>query len=95
MVRVEMVTMVSSLVGGITLGLRFKVLILIPTVSAAAYLIGVAATVFNCSGWSALWAMVEVTLGLQAGYLVGISGADVAARTLSRQCAYSGAAADL
>jgi urea transporter len=95
MVRLEMVTVVSGLVGGITLGLRFKVFILIPTVSAATCLIGVAAIVVNYSVWSELWAMVEASLALQTGYLVGLSGADIAARTLSRRHAYSGAAADL
>jgi hypothetical protein len=77
-----MVTMVSSLVGGITLGLRFKALILIPTVSAAAYLIGVAPHRRRCNCFQ-LFRLVGTL-----GYGRGNAGASsrIFGRNLGRRC---------
>jgi hypothetical protein len=80
-----MATVVTCLLGGIALSLRFKVFILIPAVSAAALFIGIGAIVANYSAWSALWTLVEALLAVPTGYLVGMSGADVVARTLGRR----------
>jgi hypothetical protein len=79
-----MLIAISGLMGGIALGLRFKVFAVFLAVAAAGFMIGVTAIALNLWGWPTLWAMVEVTLTIQAGYLIGLSGADYAARTLSR-----------
>jgi hypothetical protein len=83
-----MVAVVACLLGGIALGLRFKVFILIPAVGAAIFFIGIGAVVANDSAWSALWTLVEVLSAIQAGYLMGASGADVAARMHVRRHAH-------
>ena len=83
-----MVAVVACLLGGIALGLRFKVFILIPAVSAAIFFIGIAVFVANVSAWSALWTLVEVLSATQTGYLMGTSGAEIAARMRIRRHAH-------
>jgi hypothetical protein len=83
-----MVAVVACLLGGIALGLRFKVFILIPEASAAIFFIAIGAIVANVSAWSALWTLVEVLSAIQTGYLVRTSGADVAARMRFRRHAH-------
>jgi hypothetical protein len=80
-----MVTAVACLLGGIALGLRFKVLILVPAITAAVFFIEIGAIVANRSAWSTLWTLVEVVPAIQMGYLISIAGADVVARTLDRR----------
>jgi hypothetical protein len=80
-----MVTVVACLLGGIALGLRFKVFILIPAVTVATFFVSIGAIVANDSIWSTLLTLVEILPAIQAGYLMGISGADVAAKMLGRR----------
>jgi hypothetical protein len=64
-----MVTGVACLLGGFALGLRFKVFILIPAVTVAAFFVGIGAIIANSSAWSTLLTLV----GSIAGNSNGIS----------------------
>lgn len=53
-------------------GLRFKFLILIPTIVLAAIIIGVAGTASQQYTWSIVRAMLVMSVVLQFGYLIGM-----------------------
>ena len=76
-----MATVPGSLIGGVILGLRLRAFILIPAIIASVLVIGTGTAVRNQSSWSTLWAMFEALLAVRIGYLIGISAANVAART--------------
>ncbi len=61
----------ASFFGGLGLGLRFRVLILLPTVIACILVICAVGIAFRIGLWSGVIAIALNALGLQTGYLVG------------------------
>jgi hypothetical protein len=90
-----MVTVVAGLRGGIALGRRFKVFILLPAVTAAVFFFAIGAVVADDSAWPTLWTVIEVVPAIQSGYLICIAGADVVARALGGRHAYFSALAPI
>jgi len=71
--------MLAALIGfavGFLLGLRFKVLVLIPTILLAGALIGASGGI----SWSNAGHMLLISVVIQIGYLSGLIARDVAAR---------------
>jgi hypothetical protein len=61
----------ASFFGGLGLGLRFRVLILLPAIIACALIIGAVGIAFHIDLWPGAIAIAISACGLQAGYLVG------------------------
>ena len=73
----------ASLLGGLVLGLRFRVLILVPVIIAGIVVIASAGIGLRAAVWPIVTAMVAHAVGLQAGYLVGICIANALGRKRS------------
>jgi hypothetical protein len=73
----------ASLLGGLVLGLRFRVLILVPVIIAGMTVIAIAGIGLRASGWPIVVAIVAHAVGLQAGYLIGICTANMLGRKRS------------
>jgi hypothetical protein len=58
---------------GIALGLRFKVLVLVPAIASAIIFVLIVGLARGDSFWSIVLATVIVGIALQLGYLVGIA----------------------
>jgi hypothetical protein len=61
---------------GIALGLRFKVLVLVPAIALTAIFVLIIGIARGGSFWSIVLVMVIVGTAIQLGYLVGIFLAD-------------------
>jgi hypothetical protein len=59
---------------GFALGLRFKVIILPLAIIAAALVVGTSAISSGHSAWAVGWAVAQVALLIQVGYLAGALG---------------------
>jgi hypothetical protein len=70
----------ASLLGGMVLGLRFRVLILVPVIIAGIVVIAIAGIGLRAAVWPIVTAMVANAVGLQVGYLIGICTANVLGR---------------
>jgi hypothetical protein len=70
----------ASLLGGLVLGLRFRVLILVPVVIAGIVVIAIAGIGLRAAVWPIAAAIVTHAVGLQVGYLIGICAANVLGR---------------
>jgi hypothetical protein len=63
---------IIGVVVGITLGLRFKVLVLVPAIALAVILMLIVGLADGDSFWSILLAILILSIFIQLGYLVGI-----------------------
>ena len=61
----------ASLLGGVVLGLRFRVLILVPVIIVGIVLIAVAGIGLRAAVWPIVTAVVVNAVGVQVGYLLG------------------------
>jgi hypothetical protein len=62
---------VISLVVGMALGQRFKVLVLLPAIGLAVIVTTSAGVLRADDGWSIVWMGVAAAVALQLGYLLG------------------------
>jgi len=62
----------ASLLGGFVLGLRFRVLILVPVITLCIIVIAGAGIALRTGAWAIAVAIVASAFGVQIGYLVGI-----------------------
>ncbi len=70
----------ASLLGGLVLGLRFRVLILVPVIVAGIVVIAIAGIGLRATVWPIVAAIIAHAVGLQVGYLIGICIANVLGR---------------
>jgi hypothetical protein len=73
----------ASLLGGLVLGLRFRVLILVPVIIAGIVVIAIAGIGLRAAVWPIVIAVAVNAVGLQVGYLIGICMAHVLGRKRS------------
>jgi hypothetical protein len=67
---------VASL-AGIFFGLYYNFLVLVPVTIASAITCGIAASWDGHSAWSALFGIVVPAIGLQGGYMIGLTSRDL------------------
>jgi hypothetical protein len=66
---------------GAALGLRFKVLVLVPAIGIAAVLVPAICAAHGVGGWLVAWQTVLAALCLQIGYFGGLGATRFAAGT--------------
>jgi hypothetical protein len=74
---------VASL-AGVFFGLYYKFLVLVPITLAAAIASSAAALWAGHSAWSALLAIMLPAVGLQGGYMIGLTSRDLLGQILAR-----------
>jgi hypothetical protein len=81
---VQVILLIVALLAGIYLGLYFHFLILIPLTFVAAITSCTMALMDGHSAMSALIAIIIPAVGLQGGYMIGLTSRDVLGQLLSR-----------
>lgn len=79
-----MTLLIVAALAGVFLGLYYKFLVLIPITLAAAIASSAAALWAGHSAWSALLAIMLPAVGLQGGYMIGLTGRDFLGQILAR-----------
>jgi hypothetical protein len=79
-----MVLLIVASVAGIFFGLYYNFLVLIPLTLAAAVACSAAALLHGENVSAALFAIVIPAIGLQGGYMIGLTSRDVLSQFLSR-----------
>jgi hypothetical protein len=79
-----MVLLIVASVAGIFLGLCYNLLVLVPLTLVAAVALSAAALLHGETVSAALSAMVIPAIGLQGGYMIGLTSRDVLSQFLSR-----------
>jgi hypothetical protein len=79
-----MVLLIVAFVTGIFLGLYCNLLVLVPVTMGAALVFSVAALLHGETVSTALFAIVIPAIGLQGGYMIGLTSRDVLSQFLSR-----------
>jgi hypothetical protein len=79
-----MVLLIVASVAGIFFGLYYNFLVLIPLTLAAAAACSAAALLHGQTVSAALFAIVIPAIGLQGGYMIGLTSRDVLSQFLSR-----------
>jgi len=79
-----MVFLIAASVAGIFLGLYYNLLVLVPVTMAAAVVFSGAALWHGETVSTALLAIVIPAIGLQGGYMIGLTSRDVLSQFLSR-----------
>ena len=79
-----MLFLVVSCVAGAFFGLYYKFLVLIPLTLGAAIACSIAALMNGQTVSTSLLAIVVPTVGLQGGYMIGLTGREVFSHLLSR-----------
>jgi hypothetical protein len=78
------ILMIVALLAGIFLGLYFHFLVLIPLTLLAAITSSAMALMDGQTAMSALIAIIIPAVGLQGGYMIGLTSRDVLSQFLSR-----------
>jgi hypothetical protein len=81
---VQVILLIVALLAGIFLGLYFHFLILIPLTLVAAVISCTMALTDGHNAMSALIAIIIPAVGLQGGYMIGLTSRDVLGQLLSR-----------
>jgi hypothetical protein len=63
---------IANVLGGIILGLRFKVMVLVPAIALAALLAAIVGVARADQFWYILWTIILFGSAVQFGYVVGI-----------------------
>jgi hypothetical protein len=79
-----MVLLIVAFVTGIFLGLYYHLLVLVPATMGAAVALSAVALWHGETVSTALFAMVIPAIGLQGGYMIGLTSRDVLSQFLSR-----------
>jgi hypothetical protein len=79
-----MVLLIVASVAGIFLGLHYNLLVLVPLTLAAALVFSAAAQWHGQTVSAALFAVIIPAIGLQGGYMIGLTSRDVLSQFLSR-----------
>ena len=79
-----MVLLIVASVAGVFFGLYYNFLVLIPLTLAAAVACSAAALLHGENVSAALFAIVIPAIGLQGGYMIGLTSRDVLSQFLSR-----------
>jgi hypothetical protein len=79
-----MVLLIVASVAGIFLGLYYHLLVLVPVTMAAAVALSAVALWHGETVSTALFAIVIPAIGLQGGYMIGLTSRDVLSQFLSR-----------
>lgn len=79
-----MALLICASLAGIFFGLYYNFLVLVPVTLAAAITCGAAASLDGHSAWSALSAIIVPAIGLQGGYMIGLTGRDFLSQFLAR-----------
>ena len=79
-----MVLLIVASVAGIFLGLYYNLLVLVPLTLAAALVFSAAALWQGQTVSAALFAVVLPAIGLQGGYMTGLTSRDILSQFLSR-----------
>jgi hypothetical protein len=79
-----MVLLIVASVAGIFLGLYYNLLVLVPVTMAAAVALSAVALWHGETVSIALFAIVIPAVGLQGGYMIGLTSRDVLSQFLSR-----------
>lgn len=79
-----MVLLIVSCLAGIFLGLYYNFLVLIPLTLAAAITCSAAAVLHGQTISTALFAIVVPAVGLQGGYMIGLTSRDLLSQFASR-----------
>jgi hypothetical protein len=79
-----MILLIVASVAGIFFGLYYNFLVLIPLTLAAALACSAAALLHGENVSAALFAIVIPAIGLQGGYMIGLTSRDVLSQFLSR-----------
>jgi len=79
-----MVFLIAASVAGIFLGLYYNLLVLVPLTLAAAVAFSAVALLQGETVAAALFAIVIPAIGLQGGYMIGLTSRDVLSQFLSR-----------
>jgi hypothetical protein len=79
-----MVLLIVACLAGIFFGLYYNLLVLIPLTLAAAVACSAAAVLHGQTISGALLATVIPAVGLQAGYMIGLTSRDLLSQVLSR-----------
>jgi hypothetical protein len=77
--------LVVSCATGVFLGLYYKFLVLIPLSLAAAIACSIAALMNGQTVSASLFAIVVPVVGLQGGYMIGLTGRELFSRLVSRR----------
>jgi hypothetical protein len=80
----QVTLLVAAAGGGVFFGLYYNFLILIPVTLVAMIVCSASALLGGYSMPSALFATIIPTIGLQGGYMVGVTGRDLFAQLLIR-----------
>ena len=79
-----MTLLIVAALAGVFFGLYYKFLVLIPITLAAAIASSAAALWAGHSAWSALLAIMLPAIGLQGGYMIGLTSRDFLGQILAR-----------
>jgi Na+/citrate or Na+/malate symporter len=79
-----MILLIVASFAGIFFGLYHQILVLVPTTLAAAIVCFAAALLEGQSVSSSLFAVVVPAVGLQGGYMIGLTGRDPLHQIISR-----------
>jgi len=79
-----MVLLIVACLAGIFFGLYYNFLVLIPLTLAAAIACGAAAALHGQAISASLLAIVIPAVGLQGGYMIGLTGRDLLSQFVSR-----------
>lgn len=77
-----MTLLIVASLAGVFFGLYYKFFVLVPITFAAAIASSTAALWDGHSAWSALSAVVLSTVGLQGGYMIGLTGREFLGQAL-------------
>jgi hypothetical protein len=80
----QMVLLIVSCLAGIFFGLYYKFLVLIPLTLAAAITCSAAALLHGQTISASLFAIVVPAVGLQGGFMIGLTGRDLLSQFVSR-----------
>lgn len=79
-----MTLLIVASLAGVFFGLYYKFLVLVPITLAAAIASSAAALWAGHSAWSALLAIMLPAVGLQGGYMIGLTSRDFLGQILPR-----------
>ena len=79
-----MTLLIVASLAGVFFGLYYKFLVLVPITLAAAIASSAAALWAGHSAWSALLAIMLPAVGLQGGYMIGLTSRDLLGQILAR-----------